>query len=163
MESRATGSAVLTKIYRDGTVTNDQFTVKHFVWPVRIYYEDTDSSGVVYYANYLKFMERARTEWLRSLGFEQDELSRSQRVLFAVRSLALDYHRPARFNDLLEVRSRVEMMRGASLTFQQLIVCISRATETLCSGRIRIACVDVDSFRPRSIPRPILREMVGGN
>ncbi len=70
-----------------------------FVWPVRVYYEDTDSGGVVYYANYLKFMERARTEWLRARGFEQDVLLGEHRLMFAVRSLSVDYHRPARFND----------------------------------------------------------------
>ena len=75
----------------------------HFVWPVRVYYEDTDTGGVVYYANYLRFMERARTEWLRSLGFEQDALAREAGVIFAVRSAALEYLRPARFNDLLQV------------------------------------------------------------
>ncbi|MEJ1469461.1 MAG: YbgC/FadM family acyl-CoA thioesterase, partial [Candidatus Sedimenticola sp. (ex Thyasira tokunagai)] len=74
-----------------------------FIWPVRVYYEDTDSGGVVYYANYLKFMERARTEWLRQLGFEQDELLEKEGILFAVRRVAVDYLRPARFNDELLV------------------------------------------------------------
>ncbi len=92
-----------------------------FVWPVRVYYEDTDSGGVVYYANYLKFMERARTEWLRGRGFEQDALLHEQRLMFAVRSLTVDYHRPARFNDLLLVRSAVVQAGGASLVFEQII------------------------------------------
>ncbi len=70
-----------------------------FTFPVRIYYEDTDSGGVVYYANYLKFMERARTEWLRALGFEQDQLLEQEGVIFAVRSVTVDYNAPARFND----------------------------------------------------------------
>ena len=92
-----------------------------FVWPVRVYYEDTDSGGVVYYANYLKFMERARTEWLRHRGFEQDALLRDHRLLFAVRSLTVDYHRPARFNDQLEVVSEIAATGGASLTFVQTL------------------------------------------
>ena len=74
-----------------------------FVWPVRVYYEDTDTAGVVYYANYLKFMERARTEWLRNFGFEQDVLIHDEKVIFVVRSVAVDYHLPAVFNDALEV------------------------------------------------------------
>ena len=86
-----------------------------FVWPVRVYYEDTDSGGVVYYANYLKFMERARTEWLRARGFEQDVLLGEHRLMFAVRSLSVDYHRPARFNDLLAVLSRLPEAQGLGI------------------------------------------------
>jgi hypothetical protein len=85
----------------------DRLPVTDFRWPVRVYYEDTDSGGVVYYANYLRFMERARTEWMRQLGFEQDALIRDKGILFAVRSASLDYLRPARFNDLLEVSVRL--------------------------------------------------------
>ena len=81
--------------------------LSEFCWPVRVYYEDTDSGGVVYYANYLKFMERARTEYLRSLGFEQDQLRREQGILFTVHSLQVDFRLPARFNDLLEVSTHV--------------------------------------------------------
>ena len=90
-----------------------------FFWPVRVYYEDTDCGGVVYYANYLRFMERARTEWLRALGFEQDVLATQHGVIFAVRSVALDFIRPARFNDLLRVGAGVVERRAASLTFAQ--------------------------------------------
>ena len=89
--------------------------VSDFRWPVRVYYEDTDSGGVVYYANYLRFMERARTEWMRTLGFEQDALIRNPGILFAVRSASLEYLRPARFNDLLEVSVRLCERRRASL------------------------------------------------
>ena len=74
-----------------------------FVWPVRVYYEDTDSGGVVYYANYLRYFERARTEWLRALGFEQPELAQAQQVVFVVRSIAVEYLLPARFNDALNI------------------------------------------------------------
>jgi acyl-CoA thioester hydrolase len=132
--------------------------VNHFVWPVRVYYEDTDSAGVVYYANYLKFMERARTEWMRSLGFEQDALARDVGIWFVVRSVNLHYRRPARFNDLLQVVSRIDEVKKASLLFEQTILGTG-AGETLCSGHIRVACVAVDSFKPRSIPPLILAEV----
>jgi acyl-CoA thioester hydrolase len=116
-----------------------------FVWPVRVYYEDTDSGGVVYYANYLKFMERARTEWLRARGFEQDALLREQRLLFAVRSLSVDYHRPARFNDLLGGREPVVEARGASLTFEQTVE-REPSAEVLVCARVRVACIDARDF-----------------
>ncbi|MBK7542337.1 MAG: tol-pal system-associated acyl-CoA thioesterase [Candidatus Competibacteraceae bacterium] len=130
-----------------------------FVWPVRVYYEDTDSGGVVYYANYLKFMERARTEWLRARGLEQDALLREQRVMFAVRSLTVDYHRPARFNDLLVVHSRIVEERGASFLFEQTIQRDASA-DILCGARVRVACIDAETFRARRIPRH-LRETRG--
>lgn len=131
-----------------------------FIWPVRVYYEDTDSGGVVYYANYLKFMERARTEWLRACGFEQDTLLRDQRVLFAVRTLSIDYHRPARFNDQLEVISQVKAAGGASLTFAQTIQ-KTGSTDLLCSARVKVACLDADRFQPRRTPSELVREIAG--
>ncbi len=129
-----------------------------FVWPLRVYYEDTDCGGVVYYANYLRFMERARTEWLRDLGFQQADLAEGQGALFVVRSVSVEYHRPARFDDLLEVVTRVEEARRASLVLEQRV---RRGAEVLVSARVRVACVEVESFRPRSIPGPVLKEMVG--
>lgn len=90
-----------------------------FNWPVRVYYEDTDVGGVVYYTNYLKFYERARTEMLRAMGFEQDELITSQSVIFAVRSVKVDYLKPARFNELLNVSARLSLVKTASLIFEQ--------------------------------------------
>jgi tol-pal system-associated acyl-CoA thioesterase len=100
-----------------------------FFWPVRVYYEDTDCGGVVYYANYLRFMERARTEWLRALGFEQDLLATEHGVIFAVRSVALDFVRPARFNDLLRVGAHVVERRAASLTFAQEVTTMKPGEE----------------------------------
>ena len=133
-----------------------------FVWPVRVYYEDTDSGGVVYYANYLKFMERARTEYLRSAGFEQDQLRRDDNLLFAVHSIQVDYRQSAVFNDLLEVTAEIREQRRASLVFFQQVL---RATESapLCTGHIRIACVDADSFRPRPVPESIISSLVNVN
>jgi len=130
-------------------------TAEDFVWPIRVYYEDTDAGGVVFYANYLRFMERARTEWLRSLGFEQDALMRDPGVLFAVRRTEVDYLTPGRFNDLLKVSSRVVQLRGATLTFEQRIVSDDDAQRELCRGRVTVACLDSDSMRPTRIPSAI--------
>lgn len=116
---------------------------------IRVYYEDTDAGGVVYYANYLKFMERARSEWLRALGFEQDELSRHDRVLFAVRSVTLEFLKPARFNDFLQVSAVVQRQGKASITFAQAV---SRDADMLCQGEIKVACVDAGDFTPRPLP-----------
>jgi acyl-CoA thioester hydrolase len=133
--------------------------VTDFCWPVRVYYEDTDSGGVVYYANYLRFMERARTEWMRSLGFEQDALIRDSGILFAVRSASLDYLRPARFNDRLEVSVRLRARRRASLVFEQAVSRTGEGERPLCTAGIRIACVDATSFRSTPIPEFILKEL----
>ncbi|MCP5419356.1 MAG: tol-pal system-associated acyl-CoA thioesterase [Gammaproteobacteria bacterium] len=138
--------------------------MNRFIWPARIYYEDTDSGGVVYYANYLKFLERARTEWLRSLGFELDVLSRDSQVMFVVRKLAVDYHRPARFNDLLHVHTSIAEARRASLRFAQTIVrSEGPEQQLLCTGNSLVACVATDSFKPRPVPQAILAEIFGDN
>jgi len=133
--------------------------VAGFRWPVRVYYEDTDSGGVVYYANYLRFMERARTEWMRSLGFEQDTLLEREGLLFAVRSASLEFLKPARFNDLLSVSCQVIRHGRASLGFEQLIVRDGPGQDLLCSAQVRIACLDAASFLPRAIPEYILKEI----
>lgn len=129
-----------------------------FIWPVRVYYEDTDSGGVVYYANYLKFMERARTEWLRSVGFEQDELLSQEGIIFAVRSVEVGYHHPARFNDALQVTASLAAKGRASLTFQQEVT-REDDDRVLCSGTIKIACVDLQNMRPTPIPKALLLEL----
>jgi acyl-CoA thioester hydrolase len=133
--------------------------VTEFRWPVRVYYEDTDSGGVVYYANYLRFMERARTEWMRALGFEQDVLIRAPGILFAVRSASLEYFRPARLNDRLEVGVRLRERRRASLVFEQVVNRVDDAEGPLCTGRFRIACLIAASFRSSPIPEFILKEI----
>lgn len=132
--------------------------MNEFLWPVRVYYEDTDSGGVVYYANYLKFMERARTEWLRHLGFEQDELIAQHNVLFAVRHVEVDYRQPARFNQQLVVSVRVAEIGKASLTFEQQV---RRESDDslLCHGRVKVASLDAERFKPCSIPSA-LREKI---
>lgn len=126
----------------------------NFALPVRVYYEDTDAGGVVYYANYLKFMERARTEFLRALGFEQDALTRQHGVLFVVRSTVVDYIKPAYFNEQLHVSAQLTEIKRASLLFSQQIN--KTANQTLvCTGQVRIACVDAERFRPCAMPDEI--------
>jgi acyl-CoA thioester hydrolase len=131
-----------------------------FQWDVRVYYEDTDSGGVVYYANYLRFMERARTEWMRSLGFEQDRLLAEQGLLFAVRSASIDYLRPARFNDRLSVTVDLRRHGRASLTLEQSVLRQGDSAVPLCTCVIKIACLEAATFRPQPLPDPILKELV---
>lgn len=126
--------------------------MNQFAWPVRIYYEDTDGGGVVYHSNYLKFMERARTEWLRSMGFEQTELREKMRVLFVVRGLKLKYRQPAKFDDSLSVITRITRLGYSLLEFEQTIY---RGEELLTSGMVEVVCVDADNFKPVSIPAEI--------
>ncbi|HJX16986.1 MAG TPA: tol-pal system-associated acyl-CoA thioesterase [Acidiferrobacterales bacterium] len=120
-----------------------------FSMPVRVYYEDTDSGGVVYHSNYLNFMERARTEWLRALGFEQDELLREYGVIFAVSAVSVAFHKPARFNELLAVTVALDRRGAASLTLKQEV---RRGDELLASGDVRVACIDAQRFVPVAIP-----------
>lgn len=132
-----------------------------FSWPVRVYYEDTDTAGVVYYANYLRFMERARTEWLRSLGFEQDELMRDPGVVFAVRSVSVDYLMPARFNDALEITAAVSSVRAVSLVVEHEVRRLDDGdVSVLARGNARLACLDADSFRPAAFPEKLLEAVV---
>ncbi len=126
-----------------------------FVYPVRVYWEDTDAGGVVYYANYLKFMERARTEWLRSLGFEQQVLRASHGVVFVVRRVEIDYLAPARLDDLLTVATQRTEMTRTCLTVAQDIA----ADNLLTRARVQIVCIDPASFKPVKIPTPLLEKL----
>jgi len=123
---------------------------------VRVYYEDTDAGGIVYYANYLKFMERARTEWLRELGFEQDSLM-EQSIAFVVKNVEMHNYAPARFNQLLSIETRVVELKGASMTFQQIIK--NEQGVTLVTGNIKVACVDLAVMKPKRLPRTLLGEI----
>ena len=127
-----------------------------FLWPIRIYYEDTDAGGVVYHTNYIKFMERARTEWLRNLGFEQDELLIKEGVIFAVRSVQADYNLPAKFNDELMVSSKVIKFGKASITIEQEV---KRKNSILCKGIIKVATLDNKSFRPKAMPETLYEQL----
>ncbi|MEJ5211367.1 MAG: tol-pal system-associated acyl-CoA thioesterase [Burkholderiales bacterium] len=119
-----------------------------FTWPVRVYYEDTDAGGVVYYANYLRFLERARTEWLRAAGFEQPQLLRDFDVIFVVRALTIEYLRPAHFNDLLSVTVSPLHLGRSVLDLAQTI----ERDALLVTARVKIACVQASTFRPTGIP-----------
>ena len=134
-----------------------------FNWQVRVYYEDTDSGGVVYYANYLRFMERARTEWLRSFGVQQDTLAQQDGLIFAVRSIQLEYVKPAKFNDLLDVSVEISKSGKASMTFEQSIRQAGGQKQLLCTGSVKIACLDSETFKPQAIPQKISREISGGS
>lgn len=127
-----------------------------FVWPVRVYWEDTDAGGVVYYANYLKFMERARSEWLRAFGFEQDVLRDERGVVFVVRRVEIDYLSPARFNEQLEVSVRLHEMGRASLSVRQELI---RGSTRLAEAVVTLACVDAARFKPVKIPEPLLQAL----
>jgi acyl-CoA thioester hydrolase len=128
--------------------------VNGFSWPLRVYYEDTDAGGVVYYANYLKFMERARTEWLRKLGFEQDELINREDVLFAVRYIEIEYLQPARLNDAIIIDVELVEMSAASMTLAQKIT-KQNESGVLCKGIVKIVCLKASSFKPTALPTAI--------
>lgn len=127
--------------------------MEKFVWPIRVYYEDTDAGGVVFHSNYINFLERARTEMLRDKGFEQDELIEQENVIFAVRAINIDYLRPARFNERLEVVSNIALMKKASMVFDQIV---SRGDTVLCKATVTIACLDAKSMRPKAIPANLI-------
>ena len=126
---------------------------REFVWSVRVYYEDTDAAGVVYYANYLKFMERARTEWLRALGMNQSTLLAEEGVVFAVRQVEVSYLKPARYDDELAVYSRIKRLTPARMRFAQRIEC----GIVLATGEIEVVCVNATTFKPVKIPDHILQ------
>jgi acyl-CoA thioester hydrolase len=119
---------------------------------IRVYYEDTDSGGVVYYANYLRFLERARTELLRGLGFEQAQLARDAGIAFAVRSLQVEYIKPARLDDMIEVKSTVGELGRAQVVFLQRI---EREGELLVEATVRVACLDLAKGKAIAIPKNI--------
>jgi|TARA_B110000977_G_scaffold29239_1_gene37956 acyl-CoA thioester hydrolase len=133
--------------------------VRSYRLPIRIYYEDTDAGGVVYYANYLKFLERARTEWLRSFGFEQDQLKQQEGIVFAVRSVNINYIKAARFNQ--QVISCVDdfSLKRASIAIQQSIL-MQAGEATLVTAEVNIVCLDYEKFTPKPIPEKIYRELL---
>ncbi len=128
-------------------MANDMPSV--FTWPVRVYYEDTDAGGIVFYANYLKFFERARTEWLRAAGVGQHELLEQQGAAFVVKRASLDYHAPARLDDQLLLTLTVEKLGRASVQFAQQAW---RGEQLLTSASVKVGCVDAETLRPRSLP-----------
>jgi acyl-CoA thioester hydrolase len=130
--------------------------MQNFLLPVRVYYEDTDAAGVVYYANYLRYFERARTEWLRQLGVGQAELMVGAGLAFAVRSLSAEYLRPARLDDVLEVRSSIGELGRAQVVFDQHIW---RGEETLVTAKVRVACLDLKRGKAAAMPTELHEQL----
>jgi acyl-CoA thioester hydrolase len=136
---------------------NETMQNEDHVMSMRVYYEDTDAGGIVYYANYLKFAERARTELLRSRGIENGELMCDDRVVFAVRECHADYIKPAKLDDALEVRTRVTEISGASLRMAQDVV---RDGNILVVINVRLACMDIDTGNPKRLPN-VVKDRLG--
>jgi acyl-CoA thioester hydrolase len=130
-----------------------------FLWQARVYYEDTDAGGIVYYANYLRFLERARTEWLRSEGWSQRALALDPGIVFAVVTLQAQYRRPARLDDVLAISCEPSLSGSATLLFRQRIWRDDARGELLLEGEARVACLDAASLRPRRLPDFIAREL----
>ncbi len=128
---------------------------KNFLWPVRVYFEDTDAGGVVYYANYLRYLERARSEWLRALGFDQRKLMEDTGLGFAVRSITAEYLRPARLDDELRVTCHIKTLGRAQVIFEQTI---ERDEETLLTATVRLACMDLARGKAAAVPMEIYEQ-----
>jgi acyl-CoA thioester hydrolase len=125
-------------------------------WTVRVYYEDTDAGGIVFYANYLKFFERARTEWLRALAIGQQALREEHNAIFVVKAADIEYHAPARLDDVLKLTLSIEKLGRASVQFIQQAWCCDAL---LASARVKVGCVDAATMRPRALPDPIAARM----
>lgn len=136
-----------------------------FNWPVRVYYEDTDAGGVVYHSNYLKFIERARTEWLRHLGFEHTYLRDTYHVMFVVHSMQIAFKKPAKFNDLLNIVSDITHIGHGSVEFLQKIQINQTSPlnqpnqQLLVQAQVKLACVDAITFKPVAVPKEISLKM----
>ncbi|MEN8216243.1 MAG: tol-pal system-associated acyl-CoA thioesterase [Pseudomonadota bacterium] len=130
--------------------------MNEFIWPIRVYHEDSDAAGIVYYANYLKFMERARTEWLRDMGFEQTQLKQQHKLIIVVRKISIEYLKPALFNDLLHIKTRVTQRGKVSMTMAQQVL---RDTEILCTAVVKVAALNVNNQRPQQFPPDILKAL----
>jgi acyl-CoA thioester hydrolase len=131
----------------------------NFSCKCRVYWEDTDAGGVVYYANYLKFMERCRTEWLRALGVDQVQLRAERQLQFAVVNVNVDFLRPAVLNDEILVTAELQRMSGATITFKQTIL---RGEAQLIDASARVACLDSGTLKPRPIPKDLFVEWRNG-
>jgi acyl-CoA thioester hydrolase len=127
-----------------------------FTWTVRVYYEDTDAGGIVFYANYLKFFERARTEWLRAAGVDQQDLMAREGAAFVVKSASIDYHAPARLDDELTLTLTVEKLGRASVQFAQKAYL---GDLLLVEAQVKVGCVDIATVRPRSLPMEVAAKM----
>jgi acyl-CoA thioester hydrolase len=133
--------------------SNLPINTPEFNWEVRVYYEDTDAAGVVYHTNYLKYMERARTEWLRIAGYSQPMLAIDAKVAFVVANINIDFITPAKFDELLNIHSIIVSSEGSKLVFRQSI--FSQNEKLKCQGDILIVCIDPNNFKPKRIPEDI--------
>lgn len=133
--------------------------MKRFLWTARVYWEDTDGGGVVYYANYLKYLERARSEWLRARGVEQTRLRAESGIVFAVARVEVEYRAPARLDDELSISCEPGALVGVRLEFAQHIWRGPADGELLVAARVRAVCVDAQTFRPRRLPRELIAEL----
>ena len=133
--------------------------VSPFTWPSRVYWEDTDAGGVVYHANYVRFFERARTEWLRGKGIDQVRLRKENGVIFVVHSMDLRFNKPARLDDLLHATVLVNDVRRASFKVEQTLHPDNDQTILLVSANVRIACIDAESWKPHPMPEFLLQEI----
>ena len=131
---------------------------KPFEWPVRVYYEDTDAQGVVYYANYFRFMERARTEWLRALGVNQERMLNEERRMFVVTKTELEFIVPARFNDQLVVTARLGSLSRATFQIEQNIYRDDPDGTLCCRGGVRAALLNADTMRPVRVPADLFED-----
>jgi len=131
---------------------------KPFEWPIRVYYEDTDAQGVVYYANYFRFMERARTEWLRALGVNQEHMLYDERRMFVVTKTELEFIVPARFNDELVITARLSGLSRATFNIEQNIYRDGLDGTLCCRGGIRAALLNADTLKPQRVPASLFEE-----
>jgi acyl-CoA thioester hydrolase len=127
-----------------------------FTWTVRVYYEDTDAGGIVFYANYLKFFERARTEWLRAMDVNQHAMLEQHGAVFVVKNASIDYHSPAKLDDVITLTLRIEKLGRASVQFVQQASC---GATLLASARVKVGCVGQASMKPRPLPDAVAAKM----
>lgn len=132
-----------------------------FSWPARVYWEDTDGGGIVYYANYLRFLERARTEWLRSLGYSQQTLAREPGIVFTVVSVNVEYRRPARLDDELAITCEAHADRAATIRFEQAIY-RDRSGDgpPILTAGVLVACVDANTLKPKRLPESLMNVLI---
>lgn len=138
-------------------MSESALNIEPFCWPIRIYYEDTDSGGVVYHSNYLNFMERARTEWLRALGFEQTALKEAMGVIIVIHSLTINFKKPAYFNDMLAVNCVLSHIGQSSIEMAQTI---KRDGALLIEAQVKAAFVNAATFKPVGIPAEIKQKLI---
>ncbi len=148
----------MTSIQNTSEPLQSDSSLRNILWPIRVYYEDTDAGGIVYYANYLKFFERARTEWLRRHQLGQHDLAVNHRIFFVVKKAYTDYYQPARLDDELTVSVVVEKLGKVAVEFYQQI---HRGEQLLVECRTKVGCVSADTLRPVAIPESVHAKLAG--